>query len=216
MSPLSSLRAPAVLEAAPPMVDLAFTLSGDRLQADYAPALEVAVCAALPWLQEDESSGIHAIRAPLTDFGLMLSHRSRLVLRIPAGRIDAARQLEGQSLQVGGTRLAVGAPARRAIEPFPTLQAALVLSDAPDEPAFLDDVAFRFEALGIRAKLICGKAGVMVDGVHGRRGFGLVVHEVPAAHSLYLQSRGLGPARRLGCGLFVHHKIIAGLDSDPD
>lgn len=212
----SALRAASAIESGPPTVDLAFALAGDRLPETYAFPLEAALLEALPWLGKDEACGIHAIRAPLTAFGLVLSRRSRLVLRIPAERVDDACRLVGRSLAIGDATLDIGAPSLKAIEPFATLQSWIVATGAADEQGFLDDVAIQLEMLGVRAKLICGRPETLDDGDRQVRGFGLVLHELSPAHSLLLQARGLGQARRLGCGVFVPHKIIEGLGADPD
>lgn len=216
MSLYSALRAAPAAEPGPPTVDLAFALAGERLPYAYAFPLEAALVEALPWLGEDEACGVHAIRAPLTAFGLILSRRSRLVLRIPAERVDDACRLAGRSLRVGDARLGIGAPSPRQIEPFATLQAWNVATGAADEQGFVDDIACQLEGLGVRAKLICGRPETLDDGARRISGFGLVLHELSPAHSLLLQARGLGSARRLGCGVFVHHRIIEGLGADPD
>lgn len=217
MSILTTLRAAnAVDRPSPTMVDLAFALAAERLPHDYAFGLEAALLAALPWLAEDDAIGVHPIRAPLTDFGLILSRRARLVLRLPAERVEAAGALCGRELRIGEARLGIGAATLRPIEAFATLRARMVATLAVDEPGFLDDVALQLEALGVDAKLICGKPETLADGSRQISGYGLVLHEMTPAHSLRLQTQGLGAARRLGCGVFVHHKIIEGLDASPE
>ncbi|MDR2189602.1 MAG: type I-MYXAN CRISPR-associated protein Cas6/Cmx6 [Azonexus sp.] len=197
-----------------PMVDLAFALAGDRLPSAYAFPLEAALVDALPWLGEDEACGIHPIRAPLTADGLILSRRSRLILRLPADRADDARRLTGRRLPVGDVALTIGIPSLRPLTPFATLQARNVATAARDEQGFVADIVGQLDRLGARARLICGRAATLDDGARQIRGFGLVLYELSPAHSLLLQARGLGFARRLGCGVFVHHKIIAGLGGE--
>lgn len=217
MSILATLRAVNAAERPPAtMVDLAFALDAERLAHDYAFALEAALVAALPWLAGDDAIGVHSIRAPVTDFGLILSRRARLVLRIPGERVAAARGLSGQRLSIGETSLGIGAATVRPIEAFATLRARLVATSAADEQGFIDDVAFQLDALGVKAKLICGKPLTLADARRQISGYGLALHEMSPAHSLRVQAQGLGAARRLGCGVFVHHKIIEGLDAMPE
>ena len=220
MSILSTLRPLAAGGAEPTaggsMVDLSFTIEAERLPHGYVFPLEAALLAALPWLAEETYAGIHPIRAPVTTYGVILSRRARLVLRIPEERVAAARGLTGQSLPIGETRLAIGEASLRRIEPFATLRAWSVATSAVDEEGFVEDVALQLEVLDIKARMICGRPQLLADGDRRIAGFGLALHELSAAHSLLLQAQGLGAARRLGCGLFVHHKLITGLGEAPE
>ena len=213
---LSAMRTPMPRGPRQPMVDLAFALAGEHLPLGYAFALDEALVAHLPWFAEEAGAGVHPVRAPATKFGLILSRRTRLVLRIPEARAEAARALSGQRLDVGGAALTVGAAMQREITPFATLSAWNVASSAEDEAAFVEDVNLQLEVMGVRAHLICGKREVCTDGERHLAGFGLALHELSPGHSLLIQEQGLGAARRLGCGVFVHHKIIEGLGVDPD
>lgn len=203
----------------PPCVDMAFEVQGDYLPRDYAPALRLAVLAALPWMADEPLAGVHAVRAPLTDVGLVLSRRARLQLRVSADRVDAVRALSGQRLTIGAALLGVGAATVKPVQPFATLRAAMVVSRFDDEQAFVDDVEMQLEVLGIKGDVICGKPAAVSRGEHSGsalNGFAVVVHDLSIPHSLRLQTVGLGPERMLGCGLFVHHKIIEGLDAYPE
>ncbi|MBS1189500.1 MAG: CRISPR-associated endonuclease Cas6 [Rhodocyclaceae bacterium] len=218
MSLMSTLRAAGAVEKSMPaaMVDLSFALEGDSLPHHYPFALEAALLEALPWLAEEENFGVHPIRGPVTDFGLMLPRRAKLVLRLPAERVEAALALSGRSLAIGPESVRLGAAKPRPIEPFATLRAWNVATSAGDEQGFVEAVSFQLEVLGVKARLICDRPEILGDGVREIRGFGLVLHDLSPAHSLLVQARGLGPERRLGCGVFVHHKIIEGLGADPD
>ncbi len=214
LNTLSSMRTGGA--GAEPMVDVAFALSGQHLPHDYAFPLEAALMKRLPWLADEPSAGVHPLRAPATAYGIVLSRRTRLVLRLPESRLDGAEALCGARLEVGDAALQVGGATVRPVEPFATLSAWNVASAADDEAAFLEDVAFQLEVLGVRAKLICGRPETMGEGGRRLSGFGLALHELSPSHSLLVQTHGLGPARRLGCGVFVHHKIIEGLGDEPD
>jgi CRISPR-associated protein Cas6 len=196
-------------------VDLAFALAGESLPKTYAFRLEAALIEALPWFADEPQAGIHPIRGPVTDFGLILSQRARLILRIPAKRVRDAGSLSGQELAIGPAALRVGAATLRPIVPFATLRSWHVATGAADEQGFVDDVAFQLEVLGIKAQMICGKPERLAEGERQVGGFGLALHDLSPAHSLLLQVHGLGACRRLGCGLFVQHKIITDLGGDP-
>lgn len=198
------------------VVDLSFDLQGDVLPADYPQDLEAALVAALPWAADEPLLGIHRVRAPLTEAGYVLSRRSRLTVRVPVARQEEAARLAGCALNVGPCRLGVGRVAAKPVTAFPTLRAPLVVNAFADEQAFLDDVGMQLEVLAVRGDAMCGKAAAVASPGGTLRGFALVLHGLSAEDSLRVQAVGLGPGRRLGCGLFVHHKIIDGLDAWPE
>jgi CRISPR-associated protein Cas6 len=209
---LQSATSPAAREA----VDLSFELGGDVLPADYPARLEAALLAAMPWAAEDPVLGIHPVRAPLTDAGYMLSRRARLTVRVLAVRAPEVEALGGRTLDLGASPLSIGRATTRPVTPFPTLRAPMVVNLFADEQAFLDDIGMQLEVLDIRGEAMCGRPAQVASGQGMLHGFSLVLHGLSAEHSLRLQTIGLGPGRRLGCGLFVHHKIIDGLDASPE
>lgn len=198
------------------VVDFSFEIRGQSLPGDYPVELEAAILELLPWAGNDPFFGIHPVNAPLTDAGYMLSRRSRLQLRAFASRASELAELTGQELHFGDARVTIGAVTERPVKPFATLRAQLVVNSLADEVAFIDDIGMQLEVLAIKGGVICGKAA----SVHSRSGrlggFAVVVHDLSPSHSLRLQTIGLGGARRLGCGLFVHHKIIEGPDAWPE
>lgn len=210
LNTLQTVAAPPARLAASdePGFDLAFELSGGELPADYPAALAAAVLAHLPWAAADPLFGIHRINAPLTDAGYLLSRRSRLQLRVGKSRLADAAALVGQTLEFGATRLSVGRATPRPLTAFPTLGAPLVVNTRADELAFLEDLGMQLELLGVDAGVICGKPAEVAGPTRTLRGFAVVLHELSPADSLRIQKLGLGGARRLGCGLFTHHKII--------
>ena len=198
------------------VVDLAFEIEGQHLPADYPRGLEAALLAALPWAAGDPVLGIHRVRAPQTEAGYVLSRRARLIVRTRESRADEVADLSGRTLSVGSDTVRIGRATMKPVTPFPTLRAQMVVNFFADEQAFMDDVGIQLEVLGVRAEAMCGRPGTVSASGGPLRGFSLVVHDLSAEHSLRLQAIGLGPARRLGCGLFVHHKIIDGLDAFPE
>lgn len=193
-------------------LDLVFELRGSELPADYPAALEAAVMARLPWAADDPRFGIHPINAPLTESGYVLSRRSRLQLRVASSLLVDAAALCGQEIALGSSVLAIGRATPRPLSPFPTLRAPLVVNTTADEPAFMEDIALQLELLGVKAGVLCGKAASVASRSGPLTGFALVLHDLSPADSLKIQVLGLGGARRLGCGLFIHHKIIDGPD----
>ena len=193
------------------MTDVIFELSGRSLPADYAYALWREAVRILPWLEVEEQVGILPLRAPEHGDDLLLPKRARLVLRVPAGMLEEARQLSGQVLSLGGHALAVGGARERPLQPSPTLHAQLVASDTA-ENEFVAAMAGEMRRLGIAGKLICGKRHALPGSAGKITGYSLVVHELKPQDALHLQWRGLGGERHFGCGLFIPYKVIANLD----
>ena len=199
-----------------PVVDLSFELSGEVLPHDYPAALERAILSELPEVADDPVFGIHRIRAPLTQAGYVLSRRARLQLRVSSSRVATFEALGGLTINVGGAALSIGRPVIRPVTAFPTLRAQMVVNRFDDEQAFMDDVGMQLEVLEVKGEAMCGKPAEL-EGAEGMlRGFALVMHGLSMADSLRLQVVGLGAGRRLGCGLFVHHKVIDSPDASPE
>ena len=198
------------------VIDYAFELTGSHLPPNYPAALDAAIVGVLPWALKDPFFGIHAIKAPLTEAGYVLSRRSRLQIRAFASRAEDVSGLQGKTLTCGDASVTVGKMVHRPVTAFPTLRAQMVVNALADEQVFMDDVGMQLEVLGIKGGVMCGMPA-SVQGDSGLlNGFAVVLHELSPAHSLRLQTVGLGGARRLGCGLFVHHKVIEGPDAWPE
>lgn len=196
-------------EQAPPGVDVIFRLEGTSLPSDHAEALARAVAKWLPWLADEPAAGIHPLRtAPTTGGMVLLARRARLLLRMPAHRVEASLALSGRTLDVG-EGLSTGSGEARELSPSSTLYSGRVASEAPDERAFHEEVAGWLESAGVRCELISGRARRLAVGGRAIAAFGLALHGLAPGDSLRIQSEGIGPHRRLGCGIFVPHKAIA-------
>ena len=141
-----------------------------------------------------------------------LIRRARLTLRLPAARRGDAARLSGQSLLVEGERVELGAVRERPLDPYPTLSAQFVATGAPDELGHQEAVQAMLEALGLPLRFICGRMRAVRAGESAVSGGGVVLHQLRPEQSLMVQQRGLGELRGLGCGLFLPHKIISGID----
>lgn len=192
------------------LVDMVFPLEGHSLPRDAAPALRAALERELPWLAEEPLAGIHPLKlVPGTNAQALLSQRTRLLLRLPRARFDAAAELAGRTLQLGGQTLTLGHPHPRELLPHRTLYAYAVAAEGDDEIAFMHAMNGELQALAVRSQLICGKcqhhdwpAGALTT-------FSLMLHGLTTVDSLRLQELGLGEHRLLGCGIFVPHKSAA-------
>jgi CRISPR-associated protein Cas6 len=192
------------------MVDLVFPLGGHSLPRDSAPALRVALQRELPWLEQEPLAGIHPLKlVPGTDAEALLSQRTRLFLRLPRTRIDAATGLAGRSLQLGDQAVMLGQPHPRELLPHRTLYAYAVAAQADDEIAFVQAMNDELQSLQVRSQVICGKRQQRDWPAGALTTFSLMLHGLTQVDSLLLQERGLGRHRLLGCGIFVPHKSAA-------
>lgn len=205
------------------IVDLSFAISCKSLPLDHAHALSQALQAALPWLGDDTSSGVHLIHVAESGNGwfrpqetenalLQLSRRTRMMLRVPKERVDDARALEGKAMDVSGFSLTVGEGVIKPLTVMSTLFARHVVMDDPgmDEEAFLEQVVAEMRGLGFKriSKVLCGRS-------HDLRLPDSIVHtqsvmvaDLEPEMSVLLQQKGIGPYRKMGCGLFLPHKGI--------
>lgn len=193
-------------------VDVVFDVVARTLPHDYRGALRDALCASLPWLALEPTAGIHAL-APVTaeTASLLVSRRTRLVLRVPATRRDDALQLCGRTLAIGAAALQIGAARVKALAPSATLGAAFVATMSDTDLTHQEAVEAMLDAAAIPRRLICGRLTCVRGAERDLLGTSVVVHELEAADSLRLQRLGLGPHRMLGCGLFVPYKSIGGI-----
>lgn len=203
------------------VIDLAFRIDCPTLPLDHAHALSTALLKSLPWLGDERYAGVHLIHGATSGNGwyrpedtanelLHLSRRTRLRLRIPKHRLEEAKQLSGQRLEIDGHALNVGASEVFLLSSLSTLFARYVISaEDDDENAFLEQAARELQAIGIECRKMLGGISHTLcfpnGPVHTRS---LMVAELDPEQSVRLQQLGLGAGRSIGCGLFLPHKGI--------
>ncbi|KAA6185959.1 type I-MYXAN CRISPR-associated protein Cas6/Cmx6 [Thiohalocapsa marina] len=206
------------------IVDVLFAVDCRSIPVDHAHALSAALLAAAPCLRKP-GAGIHTIHVAGSQNGwerpdhngdqqLHLSRRTRLCIRLPREDVAELReQLQGQTLDVGGSALRMGACKERLLSKETTLLARYVAGPAAaeEEHAFLQWVDAELTELGIKVrKALCGKATPLSTPSGPLQTRSLMLAGLTAEESILLQQLGLGPHREMGCGLFIPHK---GIDS---
>jgi CRISPR-associated protein Cas6 len=190
-------------------VDLAFGLRGESIRADYRWALYEALRGVFEWLEDEPLAGIHPLKGL---FGMGeragLSRRTKLVLRLPRGRIEQAGTLAGRRLPLDG-ELQVGDPMVRELPGYPVLYAGLVCLGTSDELAFHARLSAAVKRAEVKCEPIVGKSREIGAGETRCGGFSVMLHGLAPEDSLRIQASGLGEHRKLGCGIFVPHKSIA-------
>lgn len=196
------------MEHAAGMIDVAFALEGHALPHEHRYALADALQDALPWLASEPGAGVHRLNVVHSGSADdLVSRRTRLMLRVPRSRADDACSLSGTRLELGSHRLRAGRAHCRELLPHGTLYAYLVAAQTTDEIAFIASLEHELDALGIRVQPVCGRWHVAERGQ--LVGCSLMLSGLDRAQSLVLLERGLGPHRRLGCGLFIPHRSAA-------
>src|SRR3990172_10902261 len=94
------------------IVDIAYGILCRALPVDHAWALSRAIQEILPWLTTETGAGLHPLhvadsgngwmRPEATDDLLILSRRTKLVLRIPSPRAEDAKRLCDTRIEVQG------------------------------------------------------------------------------------------------------------------
>lgn len=191
-------------------VDVVFPLNGSTLPRDHAQALLDALCIPWPWLRSESQTGVHTIKLVSgTQPQAMLSHRTKLLLRVPTHRAPELLASAGVDLEVAGESMRLGTPHTRELQPHATLYAYHVAAASADEVAFMAEVTRELAELGIGGERVCGKRQqlTLADGVLNT--FSLMLHALAPEQSLRVQCQGVGPHRLLGCGIFIPHKSAA-------
>lgn len=202
------------------VVDVVYSIQCRALPVDHAYALSQAIAHALPWFAAEENAGLHPIhvadsgngwmRPDRADALLCLSRRTKLMLRLPKHRIEDARKLSGQTLDVAGHSLRVDKPTVKPLSAITTLFSRYnVFRDGMDENDFLRDAVALLRVMGIGPKkMLCGREWNIVTPGRVIRTRSLMLAELSVEESVKLQQQGLGAERKLGCGLFIPHKDI--------
>ena len=119
------------------MIDVSFRIDCKTLPYDHACALSNEITKNMPWLLDDNLTGIHTLHGPESGNGwvrsekeeIFLSKRTRLVLRIPRSDIEKAKTLENVSVNVLGNTIKIGKSNTKAFLVVRDLISRFVLCD---------------------------------------------------------------------------------------
>lgn len=211
------------------IVDLAFRIDCPRLPLEHAYALSSALQDALPWLADEPRAGVHLIHGAESGNGWMrpedpenevlhLSRRTRMTLRLPKERVPDAQTLSGQSLDIAGYPLRVGEPSVKLLSASGTIFSRYVVdAQAAGEQAFTHRVAEQLQQAGIGVrKMMCGRTHVLKTPEADVLTRSVMIADLDKADSVRIQELGVGPHRKLGCGLFLAHKGIDPVITDDE
>ena len=204
------------------ILDVLFSIECKRLPVDHAHALSAALHSVVPWLGTEPGAAVHNIHVAGSQNGwerpehggdqhLIPSRRTKLVIRIPKGRVaDLEATLCGTTLNLAGCPIVVGPAKTRGLSKESTLFARQVVSrPGDDEDAFLTWAVTELRGMGIAVrKAVCGKQLVLETPGRAIRTRSLTLADLTPEEAVRLQLVGLGPGRDLGCGIFIPHKGV--------
>lgn len=204
------------------VVDIQFSINCKTLPVDHGHALSSAVKQALPWFADETQAGLHLIHVAESGNGwerpqgdeerLYLSRRTKLTLRVPQHRLDDAKQLSGQILNIADNPMEVGKSSVRLLSVTTTLYARYVAGKAgQSEDEFLAELIAELKDAGLRfKKVLCGKENLMNTAEGPIITRSLLVADLGLEDAIRLQENGVGPHeyKKLGCGLFIAHKTV--------
>jgi CRISPR-associated protein Cas6 len=209
------------------VVDLNFKIECRQIPTCHAWELSQALYEALPWIKDEPEVGIHQIHGATSGNGwerppdgelIHLSRRTRMTLRVPASRVADASELVGETLDICGYQLVVGAMTAKQINPLSTIFSRyVVVPEGHSEDQFLQWVVEQLAERGIRVrKMLCGKSHDIVANGETIATRSLMIADLDKKASVELQEVGLGPCRHYGCGIFLPHKGIKAVGETED
>ncbi len=179
---------------------------------DHGYALYNELSRLLPWLAHEELAGIHPVHGSDSGTGhLLLNRRTRLVIRIPAKRLEELLGLDGMQIDIAGNTLTIGSGKSKPLTHHTPLYAHLVTTGSVDERTFTQDIMRMLDELAIDTRFLPGKQQSLTTADGVITGYSLMLHGLPVEHAIRVQQLGLGNNRKLGCGIFIPHKSINAL-----
>ena len=209
------------------VVDLCFKIGCRQIPTMHAYELAQEIYRLLPWLEDEPEIGIHQIHGATTGNGwerppdgelMHLSRRAKMHLRVPRERIEEAKQISGETLDIAGYPVEVGEASVRLLNPIQTIFSRYVIGpEGLDEHEFVEWLVAELQQRDIKVrKMLCGIGHTIStpDGDFETRS--VMIADLDKATSLSLQEAGVGPGRHLGCGIFLPHKGIRAVGETED
>ena len=209
------------------VVDLSFRINCRQLPTMHAYELAQALYQVLPWLENEPEIGIQQIHGATTGNGwerppdgevMHLSRRAKMHLRVPKEKIEDAKQISGETLDIAGYSVEVGEASVKLLNPIQTIFSRYIIGPQDlDEDQFVDWMVAELRQRDIHVrKMLCGIEHTIStpDGDIDTRS--VMIADLDKATSLSLQETGFGPGRHLGCGIFLPHKGIRAVGETED
>lgn len=209
------------------VVDVYYKIDCKQIPTMHAWELSQALTSLLPWLNEEPEAAIQQIHGATTGNGwerppdgelLHLSRRARMHIRVPSSRVEEAKQLTGQVLDIAGFSVGIGDASIKSLSPISTLFARyVVVPDGHNEDQFIEWLANELQQRDIKLrKVLCGIGHTISTPDREIETRSVMIADLDKATSILLQEQGVGPGRQLGCGVFLPHKGIKAVGDTED
>lgn len=202
------------------IVDINFKIKCSHLPLDHAHDLSTAIIDVCPWIEQNDHVGIHLIHGAESGNGwirpqepdalIYPSRRTLFSIRTPNDRIDDVKQLAGKTIMVGDIPIEISKPSIRKLSKITTIFARYLLAKEIDNEAeFLQEMAELLAKKGIRPKkMMSGRITSLRFPNKTLEVRSLMIDGLEVTESVRIQQEGLGPGRKIGCGIFLPHKGI--------
>lgn len=209
------------------VVDLSFRIKCKQIPTMHAYELAQAMYKVLPWIESAPEIGIHQIHGATTGNGwerppdgelMHLSKRAKMHLRVPKEKIEDAKQISGETLDIAGYTVEVGEASVKLLNPVQTIFSRYIIGPGElDEEQFVDWLVDELKLRDIHVrKMLCGIGHTISTPNGDIETRSVMIADLDKATSLSLQETGVGPGRHLGCGIFLPHKGIRAVGEAED
>ncbi len=189
-------------------IDLAFLVNSQSpLYSDHGYQLFSAISRLLPQVHKQNEVAVLPISGQqIGDRKIQLGKSSRLTIRVSTSEIATWLPLAGQTLDVAGTKLQIGAPEIRSLIPSTALRSRLVTTkNCQDQARFELELRKQTAALGVSEQVTfsIGKRRTLRIRAKEVVGYEVIIEGLTAHESIAIQTIGIGGRRHMGCGVFV-------------
>jgi len=203
------------------VVDLSFRIQCKALPVDHGWVLSQAILQKLPWFPEEPQAALHQVLVAESGNGwlspekgdalLYPSRRTRLTLRLPKHRIEAAQnQLDDVTLQLKPFSLQLSRSEIQPLSKLTTLYTRFaIFKEGESEEQFLNRIRQELDDREIYPrKMVCGRKNLLQQGEKTLTTHSLMLADLTPMEAIKLQQQGLNQGKDFGCGLFLPHKTV--------
>lgn len=214
-------------EVSDDIVDVFFNIKCKCLPLEHMHELSTSLYGVLPWLENESLAGLLPIAGSESGNGwersndpnelIYLSHRQKMMMRLPKERLNDAEYLVGKTINVAGNDLEIGKSSIKKLSDLPTAFCrSIMINEQMEENDFLQWAFDELKNMDITVKkMMAGKERIIkLPNEKERFTRSLMVAELEKAESVRLQQHGMGEGRKLGCGIFLPQKDIKAVNSD--
>ena len=189
-------------------IDMCFSVKGSIIPVDHGFYVYSALSRMMPQIHQRNDIVIKPIRGRYKGNGVLdISPCSELVLRLNTNQIQEYLFLANTRIKVNGYKIVIGSLCFKSINPHPNLYAHTVTTkNGQNQQRFETEITKQLRKISFNARIKILKRKTLK--IHNQQvvGYSLSVHDLTRQESIFLQEKGLGGRRKMGCGFFEHGK----------